>query len=130
MDAVTIKFCADSFRALSMKDLGLILDGLVAARDGLVSVLNQPRCTGEAEDELDDTVDAVHDAIDLLASIANEATPIEPDEVKARAWLLLGYHARLRDDLPQLAALATSLAADLSKANFAQTHREKRNGDA
>ncbi|OWK26317.1 hypothetical protein AJ87_03135 [Rhizobium yanglingense] len=129
MHAVTIAFNADSFRKLSMKDLGLIVDGLTAARDGLAGVLNQPRCTSNAEDELDDTITSVDRVIDLLASLANEAAPIEPDEVKARAWLLLGYHARLRDDLPQFSALAASLAADHSKANFAQTHRERRNGD-
>lgn len=123
--AATVTVTSEALRRLSMGELWAMQDAIVMASDALTAICQQPRfgvdgrrvlnAAGEEVDTITMFLDSVQE---MIMKVARAADPSDPREAEHRAWLLLLYGARHRDDIPDFASLAAQLAAQQSHVEF------------
>lgn len=116
-----------NLRRLNMKDLDTVHNIFSTIRDVAMGLVNQPRCQNDgnlspAGDEVDDLLNHLSECVSLVVNVARDAAPEEPNEVEERAWLILAAGANCTEHLGDFSALAASLAADHSHAEFHARH--------
>ena len=109
-------FDAASLAALPGPQLAAVYDGLAAAREAVVGVLNQPRCKETPTSEnaagllLDSLADLLAFGMEAAVEAAAARVPENPLDAEKCAWVRLKYAAETMDDLSEAAKLAHLLA--------------------
>jgi hypothetical protein len=104
---------------LSMDELTGVYDALSLACNCLLGIVNQPRFYTKDDlngggAEVDFFVDALNDYIGEVVAVAGKASPSDPGEASARAWLLLRASASYKESLSDFAAEAAGAAAQVA----------------
>lgn len=82
---------------LSIADLVALYDAFVAASDGVLCILNQPRTKDAAVDILDDEMERLDHQRDEVISAVRLRAPRTSDEIDQRAQLLVAWEASFQD---------------------------------
>jgi hypothetical protein len=101
---------------LSMKELDIMMDAIVAARDAVAGIINQPRTEGKVADDLDDFTSALDDCIEAIEKTARDARPTDGEEAEARAFVILKHEASCKQDLAGFLRIAAKLYAETEAA--------------
>jgi hypothetical protein len=106
-NSVEINISRQDLALLSMQELSVVMDAVTLARDGLLGVKNQPRCFGSSLVELEYLVSSFNEVVDLIAEVAEQATPETADEATIRAYMIIHHETTYPDVFKEVLVSAT-----------------------
>jgi hypothetical protein len=102
--------------ALTLTDLSALYDAYEHASDGLLAVINQPRCRdgdGAAEAIIDGMIEGMSRSMETVAAEAARRRPQDYFDRTARTTILIKCAIYREEFLPALEHVAEAMAADL-----------------
>lgn len=124
--SITCSIDLAALRKLSMRELWALREAIRTTDDVITGLRCQPRFNekmqngihepNRAGDLLETLNEWLRNYVDAIVNVAKEEKPKTGDEVEWRGHLLVGYLAGMTDSLAEIAALATDVAGDESRA--------------